>query len=179
MILSLRTVRLSLDATEELSLFFGGLEASVTHLGGGVDELESDFFEGVSGSLRQQGLSQGDDSLLGTHDGALQHDEVFVDLTVVWETTHRSDRLFGQVVGSGTVEWVLSQALTHTVDLLVDLSSVVVTVLTGTWHLELHTSWVPRTDTSDLSQTSVGLTWKSGDTPTSDHTVGTSTLGHR
>jgi hypothetical protein len=48
-------------------------------------------------------LSEGDDSLLGSHAAALQHDEVIVDLTVVGEATHGGDALLWQIVLSGGI----------------------------------------------------------------------------
>lgn len=65
----------------------------------------------------------------------------------------------------------------YTVDLLVDLGTVMVTVLTGTGDLELDASRMPSTDTGDLAETTMGLTRQTGNTPTSDDTVNSATLG--
>lgn len=43
-------------------------------------------------------LSQSYDALLGAHTATLDHDEVIVDLSIVREASHGSDRLFGQVI---------------------------------------------------------------------------------
>ncbi|DAZ95504.1 TPA: hypothetical protein N0F65_001843, partial [Lagenidium giganteum] len=48
---------------------------------------------------------------------------------------------------------------------------------TDTWHGEAHTRWMPGTNTGDLAETTVGLTWKTRDTPTGNHTLETVTLG--
>jgi len=48
-------------------------------------------------------------------------------------------------------------ALANAVDLLVDLSTVVVTLLTSTSHSELDTGRMPGTNTGDLAETLVGL----------------------
>lgn len=59
----------------------------MTKLGGGVDPLEGDLLGGTAGGLGVQGLAEGHDTLLDTGDGALEHDEVVLDLTVVNEAT--------------------------------------------------------------------------------------------
>ena len=73
-------------------------------------------------------LAEGDYALLGARDGTLEHQVVVLDDTVVGEATHRRDGLLGDVgVGRG-VTLVVSG--TDTVDLLVELRTVVVTVCT-------------------------------------------------
>ncbi len=52
---------------------------------------------------------------------------------------------------------VSSSHLSHTVDLLVDLSSVVVALLTGPRHGEADARRMPRTDTRHLAETLVSL----------------------
>ena len=63
----------------------------MAHLGRGIDELEVDLLESVSGNLREERLSESDDSLLRSHDATADHDPVLVDLTVMREATHGSD----------------------------------------------------------------------------------------
>ena len=46
---------------------------------------------------------------------------------------------------------------TNPVDLLVDLSPVVVSLLSSPWHGELGPAWMPGSDTDNLTQTIVGL----------------------
>jgi len=43
-------------------------------------------------------LAQGDDSFLGTHTAAADHDKVLVHLSVVWKSSQRSDGLLRRVV---------------------------------------------------------------------------------
>ncbi len=52
-----------------------------------------------------------------------------------------------------------------------------VSVLTSARHGEGHTGRVPRSNTSDLAKTSVGLTGKTLDTPTSGDSLVTLSLG--
>lgn len=92
-----------LERSHEGQLVGWGLEATVTHLGRGVDELELDLLQGRALGVLQQGLAQGDDALLGADAAALDHDEVVVDLTVVGEATHGRDALVGQIVLGGGV----------------------------------------------------------------------------
>jgi len=147
----------------------------VTDLGGGIDELEGDFLQSGSLGLGQERLTEGENTLLGSHHGPLDHEPVLVNLTIVREASHRGDALLGQIVSGASV--VLFLLLSDTVDLLVDLGSVVVSVLTGTGNLELNTSRMPSTDTGDLSQTTMGLTRETSDAPTSDDAVNSATLG--
>jgi len=64
------------------------------------------------------------------------------------------------------------------VDLLVHLSTVVIPILPSTSNCERDPSRMPSTDTSNLAEPSVSLAGKAGDTPTSDNTLITLTLGH-
>ena len=75
----------------------------MTHLGGGIDELQLDVLQGGALGVLQQGLAEGDDALLGANAAALQHDKVIVDLTVVGETTHGGDALVSQIVLGGGI----------------------------------------------------------------------------
>ena len=77
-----------LERTEERVLLLLGLETSVTELGRGIDPLELDLLEGLAGSVGEEGLAEGEDTLLDTGAGALDDDKVVVDLTVAGEATH-------------------------------------------------------------------------------------------
>jgi len=147
----------------------------VTKLRRSIDELEGDLLEGGTRSLRQKGLSKGEHSLLGSSRGSLDHEEVFVDDTIVRETAHGSDALLSQIDLSGTA--LLVAAVSDSIDLLVDLSSVMITILTGTGNGPLDTTWMPGSDTSNLSKTFVGLSGKTGGSPTSGNALETFTLG--
>merc|ERR1719171_13065 len=78
------------------------------------------------------------------------------------EASHGVDRLIGQIIISGGV--ILDRlailhlvTLSDSIDLLVDLSSVMVTLLTSSGHRELDPAGMPGSDTGDLPQTLVGL----------------------
>jgi len=164
----------------------------------GIDELKVDGLKSRALGVHQERLSQGDDALLGADAAALDHQEVVVDLTVVRETTHWSDCLIGDVVlGRGVVLHNLSilgvNASADTVDLLVDLSSVMVTLLTGASNGEGDTRWMPGSNTSNLAETLVSLarqllgvptgsdaleTFSLGDGDAIDHLVLSEDLGH-
>jgi len=151
------------------------LESTLTELGGSVDPLKLNLLKSSSGSVNLEGLSEGNNSLLDTGDGTLEDDKVVLDLTVSDETTHGGDGLLGAVELSGTVRLVVTTA--DSVDLVVDGSSVVVTVLTGTGNSPLNVGRMPSTDTGDLSQTTMSLSGKSGGTPSVGNTLVTVTLG--
>jgi hypothetical protein len=145
----------------------------MTVLGRGVDELDVGGLGVRSADRRHDGLSKGNSALLSASNAALNHEPVLVDNTVVGEATHGGDGLLSEVsVGRGRGLVVLSA---ETEDSLVDLSSVVVAHLTGTGNSVAYTGRMPGTDTGDLAETSVGLSGKSGDAPTSDNTVESTT----
>jgi len=73
-----------------------------------------------------EGFAEGNDTLLGSRDRTLEEEEVVLNDTVVGETTQGSDRLLANVVLSRGI--VVRAAEANTVDLLVDLRSVVVTI---------------------------------------------------
>jgi len=164
---------------EELVLLLEGLELTVTDLGRGIDELNLDLLgSGVAG-LGEVALSEDNWSLASTNNTTLDHDEVLIDNTVVREATKRSNVLLNSISISGSV--VLGSAnstRSNSVDLLVMLSSVVVAELTSTGDGPLNGSGMPSTDTTDLAETSVGLSGKAGNTESLDNTSGSLTTGH-
>jgi len=166
--------------TEELSSFFSSLESTVTHLGGGIDELKVDLFKGSSGDLGNQTLSKDEGSLLGTNTATLDDDEIFSDETVMGETTQRSDGLFSQIGTSGGIvsTTFVSNTNTDSVDFLVHFSSVVITVLTSSGNGESNSGRMPSSDTSDLSETSMGLSGEMLSSESLSDTCVTITLGN-
>lgn len=164
-----------LQGTHEGSLLGWGLESTLTELRSSVDPLQVDLLQSSSGGVNVQGLSQGDNSLLDTWDGTLQQHKVVVDQTVSDETTQWVDGLLGSVELGGTVRGIGTG--TNSVNLVVDRGSVVVTVLTGSGDGPVNVGWVPSTNTGNLSQTSVGLSWQLLGTPSVGDTLETVTLG--
>ena len=149
----------------------------MAHLGGGIDELEGDLLEEHAGGLGSHGAAEGDDTTAGTSDRALEHDEVIADLTIANETTHGGDDLLGEVEGGGGVLGVNSARATDAVDLLVQVGTVVVTVLTSAGNRVHDTGRMPGTNAGNLAETAVGLAGKALDAPTVDDTLETVTLG--
>lgn len=160
---------------EELVLLLQSLEATVTVLGRGVDELDVEGLEVGSLGGGDNALSESDGSLARTADASLDHHPVLVHLAVVGEATHRRDVLLGEVDlgGAAAVVSLLADAK-HS---LVDLGTVMVTLLTSTSDSEAHAGRMPGTNTGHLTKTSVGLSGQSGDTPTGHNTLGTVTAG--
>merc|ERR1719411_129192 len=151
-----------LERSHEGSLLLVGLEPAVAELGGGVDELELHVLQSSLLGMGQQTLTQGQGPLLWSNATTLDHQEVLLDLSVVREAAHGVDGLVREVVlGAGVVLDQLTilhlVTLSDSVDLLVDLSPVMVTLLTSSGHRELDPAGMPRTDTGDLPQTLVGL----------------------
>lgn len=115
-----------LEGSHERGLFFEGLERAVTELGGSIDELELDLLQVPARGVDHERLADGDDALLGSGDGSLDHEEVVLDDTVVGEASHGGDDLLGDVGLGRSVGIVGSRA--DAVDLLVELGTVMVTV---------------------------------------------------
>ena len=110
-------------------------------------------------------LSKGKDTLLRSNTTSLDHDEILLNLSVVRESSHGVDGFVGQIVFRGCVVFdQLSvfgvESITDIVDLLVDLCTMMVSLLTSTSNGELDSGRMPCTNTSDLSETLVCLTWQ-------------------
>lgn len=144
----------------------------MAHCGGGIDELEGDNFLGGTVGDGVERLTEGNDSLANTGARSANHDVILVNDTIVRVSAERSDLLRGKIELSLDVS-----ILSDLVDLLVDLGSVMVSVLTGTGDAEANARWMPGTDTGDLTETLVGLTGKAGGSPTGGDTFVTLTLG--
>jgi hypothetical protein len=171
-----------LEWSHELSLLLDGLESTVTELGGGIDALEVDLLQVLSLVVNQEWLSEEDWSLSHAHAGSLDHDEVVLDVTVVWEATNWVDALLGQVGLGGTVVHVDLAAFglvagAQSVDLLVDFDSVVVAFLTASSNGVADSRWMPSTNTGDLSETSMRLSRELLGAPSAGYTLSSVTLG--
>ena len=126
----------------------------------------------------EERFSNSDLSLSGTHDTTSEEDEVFIDNTIVRESSDGSDVLgIGISFGGSVVLNVSRSTLTDVIYLLVKLGSVVVTEVTSTSSGPLNSRRMPSTNTSDLSETSMGLSRKSGDTESANNTLGSMTSG--
>jgi len=170
------------ERTHVVLFLFEGLEATVSDLRGGIDEFELDLLEILSLGVNVHWSSQTDGALADTHAGALDHEEVVLDLAVMREATDWVDRFDGDVSCGGTIVHVDLAVLgliagTNSVDLLVDLHTVMVTLLTSTSHGVADSRWMPRTNTGDLSKTSMRLSRQLLSAPTAGHTLSSVTLG--
>jgi hypothetical protein len=161
------------QSSQELVLLLEGLETTMTVLGGSINELDVEGLVMRSLGGGHNALAKSDSSLARTTDATLQHEPVLVDLTVMRESAHRGDGLLSQVSLSGAVVGIT--LLAHAHDSLVDLSTMMVTLLTGTGQSETASGRMPSTNTSDLSETTVRLAGKPGNTPTGDDTLSTVT----
>jgi len=92
------------------------------------------------------------------------------------EPTHWGDGFLGEIDGGGTT--VLLGTTSDSIDLLVYFGSVMVTVLTSAGDGPLNSTWMPSSNTSDLSKTLVSLSRKTSGSPTSGDTFETLTLGN-
>lgn len=148
-------------------------------LGGGVDEFNIELLglPGLGGGV--DGLSDDEGSLAGSHNSSLDEEEVFVDLSVVRESTHGGDVLLdgisfaGSVVGGTT-----DDSGSNSVDFLVDLGSGVVTHTTASSDRPLDGSGMPGSDTSNLAETSVRFSLESLASVSLNNTLHSLTAGN-
>lgn len=169
----------SLDWSHDLLLLLNSLESSVTVLGGGVNELDIDLLSLPGFGGGEDGLTENNWSLSGTSNSSLNENVVLVDNTVVGESTEWSDVLDDGISSSGGV--VLNSTdgtSSDLVDLLVELGSAMVTHLTASSNCPLDSGWMPGSNTSDLSATSMRFTLESLDTESLDDTLSSLTAGH-
>ncbi len=165
--------------SEDLVLLSGGLETTVTVLGGSVDKFDIELLSLPGLDSGEDGLSEGDGSLAGTHDTTLDENVVLVDLTVVGEATKRSDVLGdGVSLSGGVVVSASDDTGSNSVDFLVHLSSGVIAELTASGDRPLDGSGMPGTDTGNLTETSMRLTVQSRDTESLDDTACSLTAGN-
>jgi len=151
----------------------------VTVLGGGVDELDFGLLGHPGSGAWGDGLSEDQRLLLGSDNLTLDHNEVLLDLTVVGETTHGGDVLINTVLIAGGVVLDTSDLTSSdSVDLLVDLSSGVITLLTSATDCPLDSRWMPGTDATDLSVTSMSLLHELLASVSGNDTSGSVTLGN-
>jgi len=164
-----------LEGSHEGSFLLVGLEPTVPELGRSVDPLKIDLFQGFALGVGDQGLPEGQHSLLGADAAAFEHDKVVLDFTVMRETPHWSDGFIGEISFSGGIildefATVFVDSLTDAVDLLVDFGTVMVTFLTGSGYRVGDSGWMPGTDAGDLPETFVGLARKFLGVPTGSDT---------
>jgi len=166
------------ERSEELVLLVGGLPSTVTKLGGGINELEVNLLGHPVLGAREDGLTEHDSTLLGAHNLALNEEVVLIDFTVMGEATHGGDVLLDGISGaSGVILNTVDFTGTDLVDLLVDLGTGVVTLLTDTADRPFDGSGVPSSDTTDSAETSMSLTLELLDTVSGLNTLGSVTLG--
>jgi hypothetical protein len=128
----------------------------VSQFGGSIDEFKVNLFGGSSGDLGYQGLSQHENSLFGSYDTSLDHQEIVSNDTVMRESSQRGDVFVGQISVSGSI--VLDSGIgtfTNSVNFFVNFGSMVITQLTGSGDRESYSSGMPGTNTTNFSVTSV------------------------
>lgn len=134
----------------------------MTKLGGGVNEFTVSLLQGPPFRLHQQGLVESKHWLLGSYCTAFQRDDIIGHFTVVDRATQRVDALVRQIIVGGSIfldELAILRevALANLVDLLVDLSAVMVTFLPSPSHREGHLSRMPCPNMGNLTQPSMGF----------------------
>jgi len=154
----------------------------VSEFGGGIDGFEIDLFQIFSFVVNEKWFSEDDWSLSDSHAGTFDHQEIVLDLTVMREATNWIDGFLGEISLGGTVVEVDFTVFgfvagTKSVDLLVDLNSMMVTFLSSSSNGVRYSRWMPGSDTGDLSETSMSFSGKFLGTPSAGDTFSSVTLG--
>jgi hypothetical protein len=154
----------------------------MTKLGAGVDELQLDVLQCLALGVDEERLSQSQDPLLGTNATTLDHDEILLHLSVVRESTHGVDGLVSKIILGRSIvldqfSLLLVESFTHVIDLLVDLGTMMVSLLSSPGDSELDTRRMPGSNTSDLTKTLVRLPGQLLRVPTRSNTLESLSLG--
>jgi hypothetical protein len=94
----------------------------------------------------------------------------------MYKSTHGSNLLDSDISVSSCIVVIIS--LSDSVDFAVGIGTMVVSQLSFTWDMEGDLSWMPRSDTSDLSATTMGLTLEHLYSPSLNDTLGSLTFGN-
>lgn len=154
-----------LEWSHKVLFLFDSLEATMTNLGGGIDEFELDLFQIFSLVVSKKRFSDDNWTLSNTHARTFDDQEIVLNFTVMRKSTERINRFISDIGSSGSI--VLDKLSifgfvtgTNSVDLLVDFNTVMVTFLTTTGNSVRNTSWMPCTNTSDFTETTMGFSWE-------------------
>jgi hypothetical protein len=147
----------------------------MTKFAAGINELDVDLLQSLPLSVGEERLAECKYPLLDATGGTTDHNVIVIDFSVMGEASEWGDGLLRQIVLCGGVVLdhlaVLSMdSGSNTVQLLVDLCTVMVTFLTTTGYREGHTGRMPSSNTSYLTQTLVSLTGQLLCVPSGSHT---------
>lgn len=138
----------------------------MSEFGWGINELDLKFMAWKSFCLWNKWLSDGNNSFSWSNNATSEHEEILIDYTVMGETTDWCNIfdmwiLFCWCVINSSSDCTSS----NSVNLLIHSGSVEVTEITSSSDSPLDGSWMPSSNTSNLSETSMCLSWKSWYTP--------------
>jgi len=144
----------------------------MSHFGRSVDELDVDLLSLPRFGCREDRFSDDKRSLSGSNDTTLDEKEVLVDFTIMRESTEWGNVLLNGIsLAHSVVGGILRDgSSTNAVDLLVELSSGVVTELTNTSNSPFDCRWMPSSDTGDLAETSMRASLKTRNSESLDDT---------
>jgi len=147
-----------------LALLVRRLESSMSVLGSRIDELELNLLEGRSAGLREERLAKSDRAARDSGARSLDHDEILGDESISNKSSHRVNRLGGEIEfrGSRGLERV---GLANLVYLLVDLRTMMKSILTSASDGARYSGGMPCSNTRDLAKSLVRLARKSASAP--------------
>jgi len=165
--------------SQELFLLLLSLEFTMSNLGRCINELDIDLFSGSSVCIVQKRLSQCDWSLLCSNYASLKNKEIIIHHSIVGESSKWSYILFSCIsLCSGIILDSSHCSSSYSVDLLVDFSSMVIAQLTCSWYSPLDCSWMPGSNTTNSSQSSMSFSRQSCCSKSLDCTLHTFTVGY-
>jgi len=94
----------------------------------------------------------------------------------MWESSHWSNLFIGQILSCRSITWIIT--FTKSINFLVNFSSMMVTKLTGSSNSESNSGWMPSSNTSYSSITSMCFFLLMFDTESLDNTLNSVTSGN-
>jgi len=151
----------------------------MTMLRGSVNEFDINLLGHPCSGTGEDRFSKYNWSLPGSHNTSLDKNEIFVDFSVMGESSEWGDVLFNGIsLAHGVVGGTRNGSSSDSVDFLVEFSSGMVTELTTSSDRPLDGRWMPGSDTTDLTNTSMGASLQSFNSESLDNTLSTFTSGN-
>merc|ERR1712008_253447 len=80
-----------LEWSHKSHFVLGRLEATMTHLGAGVDKLQFDVLQSLPLGVDKEGLSQSQNTFFRSNTTSLNHDKVLFNQTIMRKSSHGID----------------------------------------------------------------------------------------
>lgn len=149
----------------------------MSEFGRGINEFQVDLrLFSIEGGGEER-VSKDKSSLSDTDGATFKHDVVIKDASVMRETSERGNVLLSDISFSSGIVIGFSGGFTDSVDSLVEFSSVMVTVLSGSGNSPSDSFGMPCSDATDLSETLVCLSGELSDSVSGGNSFVSMSLG--